>query len=633
MDRGKKQDIPPDFSPGSHLVRKILLIEDLNTDAELIIRAVRKEIKQASFFHIKNLHGLTEKFNEFQPDFVLSDYQLPGHNGLEALKTCRSLNPFIPFIIVTGAIDEETAVNCIKEGASDYVLKDNLIRLPTAIINAYEKSISLTEKENTERSLHESERQLSLILSTSPVGIVNVNKEGEIIYANNQAEKIFNLKNNELTNRKFDDTGWEITDFDGKPLPAENLPFSLIKKTLKPVKDIHHAIKMADGSLTYLTVNANPYFAPDTTFNGMIASIQDITEKVNSEKEIILSEQRYRKLFENMIEGYALHKIITDKTGKPVDYIFIDINPAFEKITGLKRSMVLNKRVKEIMPEIEDYWIFEYGIVALSGKPTHFTNYSKPLNKYFEVTAYSPQKEYFIVTFNDVTERKLYENELKTYQEKLKALNTELTLFEEREKRRLAINLHDHFSQLLAISKMRLTELINSKDFSKEKGQLSEIREYIEKALNNSRKLTYELSPPVLYELGLIHAMRWYIENESDSHGFEYSFKCKFKAIKLPENAQIILFRVFCELVTNIIKHANASHVTINVAKNDGFLQLNVADNGKGFNVKKNLIQTSSFGLFSIKERIEYLNGQFEIDSSPESGTYVTIIIPINNGV
>ncbi|NQU87311.1 MAG: PAS domain S-box protein [Mariniphaga sp.] len=609
---------------------KILLIEDLNTDAELIVRALNKEINNIKYKHLINHTELLKHLPEFSPDIILSDYSLPGTTGLEILAFCKEIKPDTPFIIVTGAIDEETAVDCIKAGASDYVLKNNLIRLAPAVLNTLDKSASLIEKKHAENSLYEKEKQLSLILSTSPVGIINIDKNGIIIYANNQAEKIFGLAIDNILSRKHNDPILKMTDYNGNPFPSEKLPFSIVKSNLKPVYDIKHALKKPDGSLMYLSVNANPVIDSDNKFSGIIASFQDISSTVKAEKEVIESEAKYRDLFKNMIEGFAYHKIITNKNGEPVDYKFIEINPAFEKFTGLKRINVVGRTVKNVMPEIEDIWIQKYGAVALTGIPAHFINYSKDIGKYFEVTAFSPQPGYFVVAFNDVTKRKEFENELKNYQQKLKGLNTELTLIEEREKRRLAINLHDHFSQLLAISKMRLSELINEKDFSKEKGQLSEVREYIEKALTNSRKLTYELSPPVLYELGLIRAIKWHLENESESHGFNFDCSCKIKSIKYTDNGQIILFRVFSELITNVIKHAKATYVNVIIQKENNYLIIQVIDDGIGFNVKKNLAHTTSFGLFSIKERIEYLDGELIIKSKPNAGTKVKITIPLN---
>ncbi|MFZ0281992.1 MAG: PAS domain S-box protein [Bacteroidales bacterium] len=131
------------------------------------------------------------------------------------------------------------------------------------------------------------------------------------------------------------------------------------------------------------------------------------------------SEDKYRLLFEKMGEGFALHEIILDDSGEPCDYRFLNANPSFEKQTGLKVENIIGKRITEILPSIEKYWIMVYGDVALSGKSREFENYSAPLNKYFRVSAFCPQPGQFAAVFEDITDRKLAENELKESREKL----------------------------------------------------------------------------------------------------------------------------------------------------------------------------------------------------------------------
>jgi PAS domain S-box-containing protein len=118
------------------------------------------------------------------------------------------------------------------------------------------------------------------------------------------------------------------------------------------------------------------------------------------------SEDRYHSLFTYMSEGFALHEIITDEQGTPSDYRFLDLNPAFEQLTGLTRGRVLNRCVREIMPGTEDFWIENYGRVALTGKSIHFENYSAVLNRWYAVLAYRPAPRQFAVVFTDITERK-----------------------------------------------------------------------------------------------------------------------------------------------------------------------------------------------------------------------------------
>ncbi|OGC04722.1 hypothetical protein A2276_01955 [candidate division WOR-1 bacterium RIFOXYA12_FULL_43_27] len=138
-----------------------------------------------------------------------------------------------------------------------------------------------------------------------------------------------------------------------------------------------------------------------------------MTDKIKKNIKTKNKKGQYKQLFDNMNEGFALHEIICDKSGRPVDYRFIEINPAFERLTGLKRSKVVGRRAKKIMPGLEPFWIETYGNVALTGKPATFENFSKVLKRWYQVHAYRPASRRFAVVFSDITERKRYEESLK----------------------------------------------------------------------------------------------------------------------------------------------------------------------------------------------------------------------------
>lgn len=141
--------------------------------------------------------------------------------------------------------------------------------------------------------------------------------------------------------------------------------------------------------------------------NNLLATEEEL--RANNEElyykneKIAESEEKYRLLFENMSAAFALHKIILDENGNPCNYLFVEFNEMFEKLTGLKKQDTIGKTVLDVLPNTEKYWIETYGKVALTGKPHHFTNYSKELDKHFEIQTYSPKQNYFAVTFNDVT--------------------------------------------------------------------------------------------------------------------------------------------------------------------------------------------------------------------------------------
>lgn len=141
--------------------------------------------------------------------------------------------------------------------------------------------------------------------------------------------------------------------------------------------------------------------------------------KKDSEEAVHRSEEKYRMLFQEMIDGYALHEIILDDNGIPCNYRFLDANPAFERITGLKAKDIIGKTVLDVMPKTENHWIEAYGHVALSGIQAHFENYSSEMDKYLDVKAFSPAPLQFACIFSDVSERVMAEKEKEKLQNSL----------------------------------------------------------------------------------------------------------------------------------------------------------------------------------------------------------------------
>ncbi|MEJ2038970.1 MAG: PAS domain S-box protein, partial [Desulfosarcinaceae bacterium] len=131
---------------------------------------------------------------------------------------------------------------------------------------------------------------------------------------------------------------------------------------------------------------------------------------------------RYQLLFQSMSEGFALHQIILDSEGKPCDYLFQNVNPAFERLTGLKQEDVVGKTVREVIPTIEPYWIETYGKVALEGTPVHIENYSASLNGWYEVYAFCPSPGQFAALFTNINERKKVESELRESEKRYREL-------------------------------------------------------------------------------------------------------------------------------------------------------------------------------------------------------------------
>jgi len=152
------------------------------------------------------------------------------------------------------------------------------------------------------------------------------------------------------------------------------------------------------------------------------SQLEEAFEKLSEE------ERRYRQLFTEMTAGHAVHEIVLDEAGVPWDYRFLEVNPAFERITGLKAEHVVGRSAQDILPGLEPSWMEKYGHVALTGQPVRFEDYNQGLGRYYDVVAYRPQPGQFAVIFTDITERKQVEERLHEASEELKAQNEELQM-------------------------------------------------------------------------------------------------------------------------------------------------------------------------------------------------------------
>lgn len=158
----------------------------------------------------------------------------------------------------------------------------------------------------------------------------------------------------------------------------------------------------------------------------ILGILHDVTKSKQAQDALRKSESKYRQLFENMTSGFAVHEMIYDDQGKPVDYRYLEINPAFEKLTGVPVDVLLGKTVKEILPNTEDYWIETSAKVAMTGEPIAYINFSRELDKYFDTYLFSSERDTFAVVFNDVTEKIKAQEEVQKLNEELKGRIREL---------------------------------------------------------------------------------------------------------------------------------------------------------------------------------------------------------------
>jgi PAS domain S-box-containing protein len=202
-------------------------------------------------------------------------------------------------------------------------------------------------------------------------------------------------------------------------LVKENLKLHLRGQQIEPYENV---LMNKDGEKINAIINSQ--LIDYEGHRAILSIVTDITEpkRKHTEKALRQSEKRYRKLISKMCNGFALNEIICDRNGISCDCLFLEINPAFELIAGMKANDIVGKTIMEVFPGTESFWVDQCGEIALTGNPIHFKNGSKLFDRYFEVVAYSPKKRQVATVFTDITERVKIENALKESENNFRAI-------------------------------------------------------------------------------------------------------------------------------------------------------------------------------------------------------------------
>jgi PAS domain S-box-containing protein len=358
---------------------------------------------------------------------------------------------------------------------------------------------------------------------------------------------------------------------------------------------------------------------------------QEIEKRKRTQEE--LYKEKYRIIAEKAPMGLSI-------IGKDGSYKYI--KPKFVEIFGYTLQDISTGREwfakaypdDEYRDQAMSSWVTELkGEKPGEFRPRTFTVTCKngvAKSIHFRPVAMS-SGDHFII-YEDITERKRAEEKLRIYQEQLRSLASELLLTEERERRRLASDIHDSISQNLAISKIELDELRRSTSSSSLERHLKKISGLINQTIQQIRSMIFELSPPILYGIGLEAAIEYLAERMEKQFGIHIHFTDDKQSKELNEDLRVLVFRAVQELLFNVVKHARTQKVRVSIARNCNDIKICVEDDGIGFDIAEIdpcLDRAGRFGLFSIKERLQHLDGRFEIVSKPGQGTQVTLIVPL----
>lgn len=501
-----------------------------------------------------------------------------------------------------------------------------------------------------------SEEKYRTLWEKASDGLVYLDWKGNVLDVNQKTEDLTGLKREEIIGKPF----YKLGLVDRKIVPKL---LSRVKDTLrgKQTSGYQMEIKRKDGAEKQIEINASVVRRKKMQV-GILAVIRDVTERIDDKRALMASEQKYGSLFANMPDGRTYCRIVLDETGKPVDFMFLEVNDAFEELTGLKKTDILGKRATEVMPGIEHVHpeLFEvYGRVALTGKRERFEIFFKPLNIWISNSVYCPRKGYFVAVFENITEQKQIEKKLEEYSEGLE-LTVEARTRELRDAQDRLLRA-ERFAAIGELAGMighdlrnPLTAIKNAVYYLKRKQACSadrretEMLEIVDKSVEHANKIVGSL-------LEYSAEIRLEIEECSPKELLDYVLLIA----QVPERVRVVdrtlyeptiwvdvnkMERVFLNLLKNAFDAIPAKGTLEVSSRRVGEnMEFTFADDGVGMSEQilakvflplfTTKAQGMGFGLAICKRIVEAHGGKIGVESALGKGTTFTVTLPIEQSI
>lgn len=375
-------------------------------------------------------------------------------------------------------------------------------------------------------------------------------------------------------------------------------------------------------------------------------------ERARVEQALRESERKYRDLFESITDGYCIGDVVFDENGRAVDIVYLDSNPAAARLTGVEFA---GRRFSELYPEYQAKWIALFADVATTGEPRRMELFARALSTWVDLSVFKvgdAQSRRVAVFFKDITARKKTEAalhelnatlearvdertaELVESERQLRHATSLLTMAEQEERSRISQVLHDDLQQQLHSVQMKLgfaRQWAARGNVDQAMRSVAEAEAWIGQAVQITRQLTVDLSPPILKSEGLAEALAWLVTQMREKHGLDVLLVADDHP-RLPEAMRVLAFQIVRELLFNVVKHAGTDHAAIELRGDAESVIVSVRDEGRGFvfnPAAERTRGTSGFGLPSVRERLALFGGRLEIESAPGAGTRVVLWLPV----
>lgn len=493
------------------------------------------------------------------------------------------------------------------------------------VVSVLTKTRDITERKRAEEDLKKREREFRTLAENIPDNIVRYDLHARRTYLNSSMVRTLGMDLETLLNSSQQEL------VHSRRLMAMDEYNQKLKKVLESgVSDelemsVHHAM---DGMQIHNVRFVAERDAQGKTV-GVLAIGRDITAQKVAEEALQEREQRYREIFDNASDGLYLLEVTEDERFRN-----LDVNPTFEKSTGLRRDELIGKCVDEtVSPESAQSLIQKYRRCIDTGTAIEEEiELDLPVGRRYYHSTLVPISNagriYRIVGISrDVTELKKIERDLEESRAQLRGLTARREEVREEERKHIAREVHDELGQILTGLKLNIS-IIEHKyaaESASLREHLQETLMLIDRSLEVARNVASALRPAVL-DLGIISALEWLAERFELNTGIQCKMNFQETEIQLDENHEIALFRIVQESLTNVARHAKAERVDIAIAKDADDYVLKVRDNGTGFDT--NAKKTNSFGLVGIRERALMLGGTIAINSRPGKGTEIEVRIP-----